>query len=534
MAVEVTLTGGGSWQGGSAELADYSVEEESTPIEGSDTGGAVPGISFTVVANDETALLYDSSYALSDESNGSTLGTISAVNIANGVATISGESRLSALVAVKHLAPMTGTLREVLSYYLTECGITSGVSYDPEIEAETTPATVQGWHGSVWDAIKMLCIVHQIEVSLVSDAIVFRPLRVREVTYGTDSSVSAAIERGELATSIEVIRYENTYRANAMVYPAGGWNEDLEIYSVESGETIEVEIPVDVSLISIEQPTCVTFVAREYTGPSVYTVAGNDGLPVTPAMWANFGGKVEVSIGEDFKTIVVKITGADLPEYGPYSLSVNSGSSEAYSTLRLRGTGVHFTTEVSTFQTGTESIYASQDVGITVDNPMIQTPEQVASIGLATARKYGNPNRTLDVNATVLNRKGEPGHIVTTTFGDFDAARSDSYTFQSFKDEFAGMTFLQIRDKLRTDSDVYAKFENQAFGNISGSKVRYGDLWYRIRRATITPGGVSYSAEADTTFEQVKEAQSGRTFADLKASRTGMSFADIALVPLRV
>lgn len=532
MAVEIKITGTGSWTGGKAALGDYSVDEESTPIEGSDTSGAVPGMSFNVVTDKNTPLLYESQFLLSDESNGTTAGYITGVNDNNGLATISGESRLSALVAVKKFQPYNGTLSGALNYYLGMCGITTNIAFDPLLNG-SQPATLQGWDGSAWDVIKMLATAYQFEVSLVGSVIVFRTLRTRTANNGTDSSVAMSIERGDLAKSVEVVRYENTYKANQIVYPAGGWTEDLEIYSVEANEEIEVEIPVDVSLVSIEQPTCVTFVAKNYNGPSVYAVAGNDGLPIPPQLWADQGGSVSATIGDDMKTIVLKIKGPGLPEYSPYTLSVNSGSSNAYSSIRLRGTGVHFTKETVTFLTGTTSPYAAQDVGITIDNPMIQTAAQVATIGLSAARKYGNPTRTLSVSATVVNRKGEQGFITSTTLGDFDTARGDSYTLNSFKTEFAGKTFAQIRDTLRANANVYDRFENQAFGNVAGSIVRYGDAWYRIRRATITPGGVTYTAEADTTLAQVKTAQAGRTLQDLKTARAGMTLADIALVPLR-
>lgn len=533
MAVEIEITGGGSWVGGKAELGDYSIDEEATPIEGSDTSGAVPGMSFTVVTDPNTLLLYDSQYTLKDESNGTTTGTITGINDNNGLADISGESRLSALVAVKQFKPYNGTLQGALDYYLGECGIVTGIAYDAALQANTRTAVLQGWDGTAWDVIKMLCVAYQFEVSLVGATIMFRTLRIRQANSGTDSSIALSLERGDLAKSIEVIRYENTYRANAMVYPAGGWTEDLEIYSVEANEEIEIEVPVDVSLISIEQPTCVISVPRNYTGPSVYAVAGNEGLPITPAQWTAQGGKVTAEIGEDMKTIVLKVKGPSMTEYSPYTFSMNSGSSNAYSAIRLRGTGVHFSKEVVTFLTGTGSPYASQDVGITIDNPMIQNADQVATIGLSTARRYGNPSRTLTVNAAVLNRKGEQGFISSTTLGDFDAARTDTYTLQSFKTEFAGRTFAQIRDKIRADANVMDRFENQAFGNVNGSIVRYGDAWYRIRRATIAPSGVQYTAEADTTLGQVKTAQAGRTLQDLKTARAGMTLADIALVPLR-
>lgn len=537
MAVEIELLGNGAWAGGRGELKSYSVDEESTPITANDTSGAVPELRFDVDVNEfdpgQTRLLYDTPIRLTDGSNGTFEATIGSVSVSDGSASITATSPLSALVPEQRMLPYVGTLAGALSAVFDLVGVTTPVSYDPALNATTTQVAMQGWYGSPWEWIKMLCISHSLEVSVIGSAIAIRRGRQREVTSLTDQTFSEDIQRGQAAIAIEVVRYRNEYKANQIVYPAGGWSEDLEVYSVDADEVIEVEIPVDVSIMSIQQPTCVEFVPKNYSGPSVYAVAGNDGLFVKPAQWVANGGKVEVSIGQDTKTIVLKITGPSLQKYAPYSISVNSGTSETYSALRLRGTGVHFERDTLTFRTGADPKIARQDVGVTIDNPTVQSDAQVASLALSAARQFSRPVHTVSATAIVANRDETPGLVRYLTFGEFDAARPDTYKFSSFKTEFAGKTFRQIRDALRAQGAPQDSFANQAFGNVVGSVRRHGDAMFRVRRATITPEGISWEGEASTTFGDVKTAHAGMSFLQLKVLREGMTFAEVSLQPLR-
>lgn len=535
MAVEITLGGNGRWRGGSAEIENYSVDEEATPLNAADTSGAVPSLNFDVDAPDDLddlLLLYGTPVTLTDGSNGSTFGTITDIGGTDGNVSLSTESPLSALVPEQVIPPFVGTLQGAINALLQQVQVAIPIAYDPGLAAEARPVAMQGWYGSPWEWLKMMAIAHRFEVAIIGEAIAVRRVRQREINTETDSSRGMSVQRGPLALNIEAVRYRNTFKQNAIVYPSTGWTEELDVYTVDADEELEVEIPIDVSLMSIEQPTCVAMVPKVYNGPSVYTVSGDDGLVIPPAMWKAYGGSVSIEIGEDTKSIILKVKGPSLQQYAPYSLSVNSGLSETYSTLRLRGTGVHFTREVRRYATGASSKIARQEVGVTIDNPTIQSDAQFASLVLSAARQFSMPTHTISGTALVANRAGAPGLVRYMTFGEFKAARPDPYKLSSWKTEFSGMTFRQIRAALRAESSPSTDFQNQAFGNVVGSTTRYGSSSFRVRRATIGPASIQWEAEADTTFAQVKAAHLGKTFRQLRNERLGLTFGELALTPL--
>jgi hypothetical protein len=55
---------------------------------------------------------------------------------------------------------------------------------------------------------------------------------------------------------------------------------------------------------------------------------------------------------------------------------------------------------------------------------------------------------------------------------------------------------------------------------------------YRIRSVNVSPIGVDYTAEADTTFADFDTSATGKTFAEFDTSFAGLTFNDFALIPL--
>lgn len=529
MAVEMNIVSGtGAWLGGRANLENYSVEEEATPITGEDSSGATGQLSFGVVAVEQSIRLMGDEVELTDQSNGRTRATVSALNIKDGAVSVTADSRLSKLVAEKSLAPYSGTLGGALTAYLGACGISTGYVIDSTLTGRSV--TYPAYTGEVWEWIKQLCIVEQMEVTLVSSNIIFRPLRTRTADVNKNTARSVDVSNGELAQAVEVVWYDNQYRSNEMVYPKGGWTPELEVFQVDAGETVVVEIPVDVSLVSVQQPTVQAFVDRYHTGSSVYAVAGNDGLPIQPAQWIAQGGSLTVAIGEDSKTLVVTIVGASEPEYAPYSISVNSGTSNRYSALRIIGTGVFFNAQTITFPTGVPSSVTAQEVGVTIDMPAMSTMAQAVTVGVNTAMKFAGSRMSLSASTLAVNRSGEPGTANYYTFGQFDAV-NPLVTFNTFDTTWSGQTFAQF-DAFYT-ALAQDNFENQAFGNAAGARVLDANVWYRIRQATITPSGIEYTAESDNTVADFDAANAGKTFAQFDALWSGWTFAEHALTPMR-
>lgn len=530
MAVTLKVTGNGHFQGAATNLESYSVSEDSTPIEASDNSGGTGSMDFNVVedpAGDGTILLLNDTVELEDGSNGRTQAIVKTVSGNDGIATVTADSRLNLLMTNKQAAPFTGALGNALLYYFGLASLTTGIVIDAGVGARTV--TYQGFDGNLWDALKAICIHQQIEISLVSSNIVVRPIRTRIAEVNRDATRSWQVSNIDLAQNIEIYYYGNTRKVNQIVYPKNGWNEDITVYQVDAGQTLEVDIPVEVSLESLQQPQVVTSVGRFDVSTSQYAVAGSDGLPIPPAQWTGTGGSLVATINPDTKSIHVVITASTLSQYAPYRIAMSAGPSDYYSSLRILGTGVHFEATKLTIPTGVPADKSAVSVGVTVDNPYITTYDEAFSLGVATAQRWASPSQTVSATATVINRKGDKGTANAATFAQFDADNVGK-TFAQFDTTWTGKTYAEL-DAYYT-ALVQDNFENQAFGNVAGARVKFRDAWYRIRSASINQENIQYTAERDTTFADFSAAWAGKTFAQFDARWVGKTYADFGVIPL--
>lgn len=533
MAVNLKVTGNGHFQGASTNLTDYNATEDATPIEGSDSSGGVGQITFGVIedpTSEGTILLLNDTVELEDGSNGRTQGVVNGVSSTDGVASVSADARLVAFMATRTTQPYNGTLGGAFTYYLGLVGITTGFSIDSTITSRTV--TFPGFTGNMWDYMKQMCIAQQVEIALVSSNIVLRPLRARTVEVRKNASESWAVQNSDLAQSVEVYYYNNKYLTNGLTYPQGGWNPDVSVYQVDANATLEFDIPTNVSLTSVQQPVVQDNVTRAYNASSVYAVAGNDGLPITAAQWSATGGSILVNINDDTSTLHVVIKGAADPtgKYAPYRIAVSSGPSDYYSSLRIVGTGVFTDKQLMTIPTGVPLSKTATVVGATVDNPFISTPAEAATVGLKTAQKWAMAAQTISATATVLNRKGDKGTANYPTFAGYFAPLYAGKTFAQFDTLNAGKTFGDW-DAIALAS-VQDTFENQAFGNIAGARVKFRDAMYRIRTATVNASTIDYTAESDTMFSDFDARWTGKTFADFNTRFAGKTFQDFDVIPL--
>jgi hypothetical protein len=591
-------------------ITGYSVTEDATPIDASDSSGGVGQINISLSEGDDvtTQLYLNDLLDLEDGSNGTTQGVVNSVQIANGLASIAGDSRIGALLADRTAAPFNGVLSDAFAYYLGLAGITT--NYATETSIASTAVVFPGFTGNLWDYMKKMCVAMGAEISLVSDNIILRAIRGRTAENKRDTDISWAVSNAQLAQNVEIYYYNNEYKTDTMVYPKGGWTSDIQVYQVAGGETTEFDIPLDVSLVSIQQPSVIDALTdRFYTGPSsVYCIAGNDGAPIPAAQWTAGGGSLRVTINDDKRSLHVVLVGMnDFTGIGPFRVAYSSGE-ETYSSLRIMGTGVFFDKKKLTLPTGVPESKSAQLVGATVDNPFISTLDDAYKFGSVAAGKWGSAGQTISVNTVGINTLGVSGALTYPTFADFNAAQG-SNTFSQFNATqvytitnvvgdgnfvtFTANNILQagtVSILMNSQSDVIiagvnpanyntgdfgaavysatptqfvirsgdtatyvsggtasstfrqfnrqqfalvqSSFENQAFGNVAGARVKYRDSWYRIRSANITESSVSYSAERDTLVEEFDAVWSGQTFDDFDTQFTGKLFEDFGIIPL--
>jgi hypothetical protein len=262
---------------------------------------------------------------------------------------------------------------------------------------------------------------------------------------------------------------------------------------------------------------------------SVYSVTGNDGLPIPAKQWKAQGGSITVSLGEDDKTIIVKLKGPTEKRYSPYSISVNSSTSNSYSTLRIVGTGVHFKKQSVIVPTGIDKARTAIEVGITVENTAISTYQQAMRAGMSVAARYGTPMQVLNVSATALNKRGVSGSANYPTVA-FVQALYQGMLVSDVEALWAGQTIKQM-DEYFFDL-VSSDFENQSFGNIAGARRRYGSSMYRIKDVTFSESVINYTAESDTLVSEVQSVFEGKTIEQVNAIFAGLSIEQVSVMPL--
>lgn len=534
MSIEVITTGNGRRVGGPEAIANYSASEEATPINVASSRGAVGSIDVTVTTEDETfaLLLQNDEIEVSDGSNGTTRGTIAGVSIADsGETTLSSDSRLGMLVASRDVKPFVGTLAEAIDYYFGLVGIDSDYFVEPSIADR--PVEYPGWSGEVWLYLKQLCAVEGIETSLVSSNIITRPTRMRELDVLKQSSSSLVLDNADLALNVEVEYMEGEYSASPrVVYPSPGTT--VTPYQVDPGGSLMVDVKVPMSVQTVEQPVAVNSVPADYAGnDSRYSVIDREANPVTAAQWEAAGGNIWVEVLPDTYTLRIHIEGAR-DARGPFRIAARVGGdasdTSTRSTLRIAAIGISAVTKTLVVPTGAPIEKTSRTAVATVKSPFIRTLTQAYDVASLVASAAARPSQTISAAATVVNRRGDSGSATYISFGDFTPLYPEPETFGEFDADWIGKTFGQFDDyiiSLNKDS-----FQNQAFGNVAGARVRRGEAFYRVNSATVTPSDIRYQAEQDTLLGDFDAQWAGKTFGDFDAQWTGKTFDDHAVIPL--
>lgn len=536
MAVTLKISGNGLIAGGPTNIKSYSLTEEATPIEVSDSRGSVGELSINAVESDRpdgSVLLMDDYVDLEDGSNGTTQAIVRGVSTSESDLSLNLESRLGLLTVDRQALPQNTSLGNALTYYLGLVGIVDHYLIDATIYAR--PVVYQGWYGNVWFYLKQICVAQGIEVALVSDNIVFRPVRGREAVVYRDSAVSLDIDNSDTARSVEVYRYTNEYRAVGLAFPPGGWTDETPVWQVDAGETQTFDVPINASLISVSQPVCVSSVVPNYSASSVYTVTDKNKNIVDPIAWNRGGGSVTVALNENTQSLTFTVHGYNDYENQPFRIAMPIGSgneTDVYSSVRVVGEGVFFDKVKHTFLASVNEDRTTQLVGATVDNPFITTIPQVQDAGARAASRWSGPAQTLAVTTVGINRVGVTGSANYYTFGDYDIDKPNILSFAHFDaDAVTGTTFQSFDDYITTLTKQ--EFKNQAFGNVAGARRRHRFAWYRIVKATLTEDSVSYTAEEDTLFGDFdSEWPNGSTFGDFDNVWNGKAFADFSSIPL--
>ena len=504
------------------------MQEDATPTDPNSSAGGVGQITFGVNEGLETLHLLQEVVSLSDGNNGKTQGVIRNISSSNGDVTITADSILSLFNSDHTVLPFIGTLAGAFQTYCDAVGITNQLDVDAAIASRSV--VYPGWTGNVWTRIKQICAKESIEISLVFNKVVVRPLRKYVANTDRDTSRSYSASSQGTAKTVEVTYYNNNSVTQGEIYPLVG--DEPTIYQVDANETVVVTQQLNASMLSVNQPVCTAFVNNTtYAGTNgVYSVTGNDGLPITPSQWTAQGGSLSVRVTGDPSIIEITIVGSSMADYAPYRISMSAGTSSQYNSLHITGTGVTWTPQTITLVTGATSQVTGEGVGATVTNPFVSTLQDAYNAGLQTARAYAS-SFTVSGNAFGINRNDSDQSQIRATIADFNSAIPAGTDVSVFNATWVGQTIVQFNAYWQSTVDNL--FGNQAFGNAAGSRVQRDLAWFRVTGATISETGVQFDAELNTLVSDFNTVWGPTDISVFNAAWANKKMKDFTTTPLR-
>lgn len=478
-------------------LTTFTYTAEATPLTPDDTAGAVASFTAGIQEWDDSITVDGQAAVLQIDGQNTLVGEVQNPSSDITVVSLSGISMLNRFNSTRTVAPYHGTLSGYLTYLGGIYGISTTYTLGPGVV--DVPIDAEGYHDNGWAQLKAFLSARGLEIADGGDAFNVRLTRQRIIDLDEHPFAQAgwSSESSDLAQSIDVMDYETQYLEDHLIYPpaiyddangttsAPGWRPDTEVITVDPGQMLTMEVPIEGSLFSVEQPVCVKSVKpTDGAGGSVYTVAaqgsaddGDTALFETldPAEWSRRGGYVRVKIGANYDTIIITVNGgSNLASLGTLAIAMTDGQ-DYYSSLRIRGTGIMHRRQRISLPTGLSEAEASSDVGNTVDTPYISGADQAVRVGHDARVHYSHPTIS-----------------VTGTFVDTGLAAAD----------------------------------------VVGARFHYLNAWYRITQASISENGVQVTAESDTTVDDLTAEVGGLTFDGLTARWAGKTFRDLGAAPL--
>jgi hypothetical protein len=475
-------------------IADYSITEDTTPLLPSDSSGSTGSATIAARAGAQAKYSGRRRVELKDKKYGTFTGTVARPTVADEQVSVVADGPFVQLAIDARLQPVDGYIGDAVRQWLIDCGIELGrIQVHPALQTDPYRRSFPGYSGDAWYGLKQLCAAFDIEIIAREGNVIIQPIRQATLaptkvpigeTWATRSGLAGQfVEVWNYNTRVmstpELIYPPAKMNENTQTVGRDGWRNDVEVLTVSSGEVLEFDVQLNAYLTSVEQPVCVEWVDSDYDESSVYTVMGNDNVEtLDPAVWTAKGGNITVSIDEDDSSILHIRVSAGRNEYSlsPFRIAMSSGN--FYSTLRIRGTGVRFQKELYRVPTGQTEDDTPNEVAITVDNPYVCTVEDTNRMIVKALIASSMVLPTLSLSAARLMPRG------------------------------------------------------QGFGQVPGRRILRADGNFRARSTSITPGQVSVSGDADTTFGDFNSRWSGRTFGAYNAARGHRSFRDHTIAPL--
>ena len=453
-------------------LETYSVTQDSQPLDLSNSSGGVGGFTAEVRRPELASIFsrYGHRYLNGKRcrlltNRGTFHGTITNTDLSNRVAvSIDGVTTMGALNAFNVEAPpFSGTLGGLIQTYFGLIS-ESAPEYTIDTDLSVIPVLYPGWSGDLWPKLKDLCAAHEMQIYPMDDgSIHFAKALGDEYTPGGVASISETGEPQSLARSVEVVKY--TYREvnKELVYPPGGWGDDVEVITVSPGQVVEYTLELGGTYTSIETPQHVPFVDKLEYRSSVYSIVDETGRTVSPETWKTAGGSVTFTLAPDGRSIRMLVVAPGRVmldsinlQIGSYAIGSRFGdASSQYSTLRILGTGIEEQSETLNFATGVTKELTGSEVGTTIDNMFVSTMAQAGAAGMRAALTFSGNNASVKLDGQSIP---PPGAHIQDTYRDYRqrtttvtpegvSVDADYYlTTDEHSAGFDGMTYDQVKN----------------------------------------------------------------------------------------
>lgn len=271
------------------------------------------------------------------------------------------------------------------------------------LDSNAKPLTcVPGFTGNVWEKLKELCSLAELDISFGNDKIEFTPRKFQRAdqfdsTYKpmlplAKSNVSESANQREKARTVEVIYRQQPKQSTSAYYNTELWRADT-VYRVEPGEKLVEVVQTDSTFLTLNQPVPVSGVPVPYTNLyGAYVVTGNDGYIVDPQWWKDNGGSLTVQPTRNAGEIEITIQApAIVTSRAPYRISEGVADRPA---LYIFGEGLKLGKE-KTIRVYTGNPDASEEVGVKFDSIFITDKLTAFNAGHKIAVTYGTGDSTL-------------------------------------------------------------------------------------------------------------------------------------------
>ena len=480
------------------ELISYSVQEDSMPLDPSNFSGGYGQLSVSQLHEDDELFLLETKTTITDGDRGTFSGVIQSVERSDETTTITANSLFSYFNGWFSIPPFSGLLSEYIQLLMDACDISVELVVEESLATKTVQAP--GFEGNVWDNLRQLLSIVQVDFAQVADTFVLRPIRQFAAYDNKNTTSSTSIAMGTGAERVRVYWYDMEFGTDKEVSIQGLDNES--VIQVDAGGTVVQEYTIDGSLSSVNQPVVKDYVSAgsNWDGTTgAYCVAGNDGLPIKAAQWTAQGGSLFVELTDNPSIIRVTVSGPLDDTYAPYRIAATSGSSNFYNTLRLTGDGFSWTKDSVLVYTGAPRSDSSAESDTEFDSPFVTSLASAYNVA-ARLSKTAVGARVESGTSRSLNSPQDRYSSSQASVSDFNDWADDNnvITIAQLNSTFTGATIGDWNSFW--GEQMSNRFLNQAFGQAIGSRMKVDDMWFRVMSTTTGPDMVQFSMIEDTTI----------------------------------